>query len=174
MIINYNIQPIYSDTLPAYMPRLKENLEKEPDEESLSLAEKKADKKINNTILENVFGGLENHPESFLDDLFVDFFHKLTIESVNYNELAQMLYSLSQIGNEGSSEDSSDSTVDVFSQDEQTLRRLFHNQLSYGIMRSFDSQFRRETMLFSGNILSLIRNAKSDNLTNEESDYDFI
>lgn len=174
MIINYNIQPIYSDTLSAYIPRLKENLEKEPNEDPLSLVEKKDDKKTNATVLGNVFGGLENHPESFLDDLFVDFFHKLTIESVNYNELAQMLYSLSQIGNEESSEDSSDSAIDVFSQDEQTLRRLFHNQLNYGLMRSFDLHFRRGTMISSSNVLSLIRNVKSDNLTNEESDYDFI
>lgn len=174
MIINYNIQPIYSDTLPAYIPRLKENLEKEPNEESLSLGEKKDDKKTNATVLGNVFGGLENHPEVFLDDLFVNFFHKLTIEPVNYNELAQMLYSLSQVGNEGIPQDSSDSTIDVFSHDEETLRRLFHNHPNYGLMRSFDSHFRRETMLFSSNVLSLIRNVKSDNLTNEESDYDFI
>ena len=174
MIINYNVQPIYSDTLPAYMPRLKENLEKEPNEESLSLGEKKDDKKTNATVLGNVFGGLENHPEVFLDDLFVNFFHKLTIEPVNYNELAQMLYSLSQVGNEEAPQDSSGSAIDVFSHDEETLRRLFHNHPNYGLMRSFDLHFRRETMIFSSNVLSLIRNVKSDNLTNEESDYDFI
>lgn len=174
MIINYNIQPIYPDTLPAFIPRLKENLEKELSEEPLSLEEKKADKKMNVAVLGNVFDGLENQPESFLDDLFVDFFHKLTIESVNYNELTQMLYSISRTGNDRISQHSSGSAINVFSHDEETLRRLFHNHLVHGVMRSFDLNFRREKILFSRNVLSLIRNAKSDNLINEESDYDFI
>lgn len=170
MIINYNIQPIYPETLIDYNVRLKENLEKELNEESLSLDEKEADKKSNATMLGKIFGGLENQPESFVDDLFVNFFHKLTIEPANYSELTEMLCSLPTLTNDGALE----SSIDVFSQDEQTLKRLFYNQFNYGIMRSFDSNFRRETMYFSRDALSLIRNAKSDNLINEESDYDFI
>lgn len=170
MIINYNIQPIYPETLIDYNVRLKENLEKELNEEPLSLDEKEADKKSNATMLRKILDGLENQPESFVDDLFVNFFHKLTIEPANYSELTEMLCSLPTITNDGGLE----SNIDVFSQDEQTLGRLFYNQFNYGIMRSFDSNFRRETMYFSRDALSLIRNAKSDNLINEESDYDFI